>query len=810
MLRALLFVSSLHPLQCTVARRPRVLRPVCPRAHVEVNVSLERRVSASRRFRRRGDVASARRSLEAVDNLSRREAAEYVVEEACVRAAELVYCGDDATALLRGAEEMLDTQMQANARAPAAIAAALRVTRAGAAKHRKWALGICERAFNMVPIDATELDAVMLALVGACVAAQDVDKAAKFVATMKQRGYEPCERTRANMLHAYAKTGRVNDAKLMANGTSLTPAHMAALAGAYAKAGRHARALDALDDALSVHGAHSCSKCVPLLRAVLQSCVNARDSRGAKHIHSALIAAQATPSANVIKLLLSAAFAGGDANLGEQILFGDDGGVGVRYTKGADDLNRMVAAASRTPALSQRARGREALRLFERAKSVRSPDVNAYNVLVAALARCGALGDARLIVYRDMPRARVGANIVTYNSLLHACVVAARPYVALELWPDIRPHANQVSYNTLINLAAECNARELLDAVLDEMRSVAHVSLDAQAVAALLKHYRRTRDAEGARRVVAMYQRSQRAARAPTCRAPLPLDSVVYVSLLTLLLECRREQEAVTLFGLLVVRNAGGVRAYNAMLQHFGARARDAPRALELLASMKRRRVAPDATSYTIAIRAAAASQRLSLALRLLAEMTDVGLGAADTYAWTATITACGRAARPKLALELLGHMSAETAGAPRPDAATYNAAIYAVGMNARDGWHAALAVYDALSRQQAVSADHVTYSALASVALKHRRDVVETHIVEHVLARLESRLAQLRHLRDAADKDAKRARARSAVARVPARAEIRKLNAKLKRVRWLLRNLRGEASSGGGEQGGADGNHTV
>ena len=784
----LLFAPTLY--QRLPRRRPRfrALSPrlpcVCAQAgtdHVAVQVS------TSKRLRRLGNTAEARAALDRV-RAQERACAEYVDEDANVRVAQLLTVSNDGARLIAGANDILDDLEHGRILPPAAIAAASRVARAAATLHpsqRDPAVVFADRAFELLTrsrlATSDSVGSAVEALVGICAVTNNHAKAKQFVAQTERRfGYKQSDNMRSLLLLAASAAGNVEEAGVIADeferrGEPLPSKSFAALAGEFASAGKHARAVDTLNSALELYGAGYVAGNDDLMLAVLHSCERANDARAARRVYDALKSTNTAPLPNVIAALLRAAFAGGDAKLGETLLLDEAEGVARKYKRGLDDLNRMVSAASRAPALSRRARAKEAQRLFERARTLQRADVGEYNVLLGVLARLGALSEARYVVDHLMAARRVAPNIVTYNTLLNACVVAGQPYTALQVFSDMRLQANQVTYNTLLNLAAESGTRELVDAVLRAMRSVREVEMGPAAVATLLKFYRRERDPDGARAAVAQLQAEQRRRGASPYAAPAP---AVYVALLTIYLENRRHAEAVSLFGLLVLRRVGGPRPYNVLLQHHGARRRDAPRALQILAMMKRRGVAPDATSYTIAIRAAAAANKFALALRLLAEMQDVGAAAADTYAWTAVIDASGHAGRPNVALELLAQMRRGAPGAPHPDIAAYNAAIYAVGMNTRAGWRAARGVFE-LATRDGCRPDDVTYSALASVALRHRHQVREREVVSKIERALADRLERLR-----AEDGAVRRRKRSGV------GEVKKLKAKLKRIRWLLENI--------------------
>lgn len=755
-------------------------------------------VSASRRFRRRDDYDAARRALNGVP-ASQRKCAEYVTEAAVVRAAEALRGGERN--LLDMAQEIFRELQRAQVHAPRAVAAPLRVLRAAVVAGDVNESKVCKLAdvmyIHMMQSSMEEpLDTALEALAGVCAAVGADDALVGYLdKASRKRGYKSGPRIRALKLSAHLKAGNVDAAASAAadmekRGEPAAPESMSALAGAYAAAGRHARAIESLDTACSTQGMHSVARDSTLLCAVLKSCERARDARGARRVYDLLRESDSQPPSYVVRALLGAASAGGDARLFEAVLLDETSGISARYKRSNDDLNRMVAAASRASARSPHARAKEVRRLFDRACEIVRPDLGAYNVFVSALARAGALDKAKHVVFREMPSMYVEPNVVTHNALLHACVVANEPYEALRIWVDLeyegRP-TNQVTYNTLINLAAECGVRELLDSALNRMQHLSSIALDTATVATILKYYRRVRDADAARAVVGMLQRRQRAARIETRTAPtsLPLDPVVYVSLLTILLECGERHAAITLFGLLCVRRVGGARPFNILMQHEGVRARNADRALTILAAMKRLHVAPDATTYTVAIRAAASAQRLQLALRLLSEMQDVGAAAADTYAWTAVMDACGRARRPRIALDLLSQMRRGAAGAPAPDIAAYNAAIYAVGMGAlpKAGWRAALGVYGLAKRDTVVTPDEVTYSALASVALKHRHRVREREVLVDIQSALDSKLQRIR----AENKRGSRRRP----------GETPKLARKLKRISWLLNTISNETEQG-------------
>ena len=787
----ILFTSSCY--RRLPKRRPRTaavtpLHAPCACAQAGID-QVTVQVSASKRLRRVGNIVEAREALEKV-RVNKRACVEYAVEDANLSAALLLRDSNNGSKLIAGATNILDVLENSRVTAPAAISAALRVVRAAATLHasqRNVSRALADRAFNLLNrsrySDAESIGPAVESLAGICAVLGDYREANKFVTLLERRfGYERGEKVRSLLLLAASGAGEVEIAsKLVADfekrGESPPPNAYAALAGAYADAGKHVHALDTLNSVLQMHGPHGVAKNDNLMLGVLRSCERTSDARAARRIYEALKSSNTSPLPNIIRALLRAAFAGGDAKLAETLLLDEINGVADKYKIGQDDLNRMVSAASRSPTLSKRARAIEAQRLFDRAAKVRHAGTGEYNVLIAALARVGASNEARFVVERSMPKNHVRPNIVTYNTLLHACVVAGRPYVALEIFGKMRTQANQVTFNTLINLAAESGEREVLDCVLAEMRRFPDVELGTTAVASILKFYRRERDVESARAVVSMHQKEQR------LRGLSPyaeLQAVVYMTLLLIYLENNCHAEAISLFGLLVIRRVGGARPYNALLQHHGARRRDSQRALQILSMMKRIGVAPDATSYTIAIRAAARAKKLALAQRLLGEMQDVGAAAADTYAWTAVIDASGHAGQPEVALELFEQMRSGAPGAPHPDIAVYNASIYAVGMNSRSGWRAALRVYN-LVEIDGCAPDDVTFSALASVALRHRHRVKERDMVVEIEKALQNRLERLRN--------EERQRGASGMRR-KGPGEMKKLKDKLKRIRWLLDNL--------------------
>lgn len=572
---------------------------------------------------------------------------------------------------------------------------------------------------------------------------------------------------------------------IVARGVGADERSFAIVISAFQRAGMHGAVMRCLDAALSN----------PEVRlnwfvfsGALASCARVGDATHARRIYSELLRAGIRPSRGALSCVLDAAIRGNDVQLGLDVLY--DFMQQRRIVPARDQVNKLIALCGRVGANG--GGGEDAvLRILETMTSKLEvvPDIGTYNAAIAALGRTKNMKTARYLLDIRIPQLGLKPNVVTYNSLMHACGLVGNVYVSFELLQDMHNSAlipNQVSYNILLDQCARAGESELCARVLSDMKLAQGVGLESKSVSSLLQLFRSSRDVDAAISIVAWVENDS---------GRESLDTPVYNMLISICFDNNRQAHAIGLIGMLFVERRVDTGTYNAAISYAGIRRKNVAWAFRIFDFMKvSRRAVPDAMTYSTLIRCCSLNGQIEKAFRLLAEMQDVGLGVGDTFAWTAVIDGCGRSGQWERALEILNYMQQQGDTSPkrgeslslrfrglvpRPSIETYNAALYAAGVGG-GGWKGAKLVYDLLGADPGVSADHVTYSSLASAILENQDNTQDVATVERVVVGLQKSAQQLR-------KEKKLLREKSkGIAKT-----LKRIDAKVSRLQWYLGILR-------------------
>lgn len=412
-------------------------------------------------------------------------------------------------------------------------------------------------------------------------------------------------------------------------------------------------------------------------------------------------------------------------------------------------------------------------------------DLGVMNAVMSSLVRLGQLDDVHKVLNEGLAERGLRPDVACYNSAIRALGLAGQVGKAVAMVDEmvatgVQP--DQVTYNSLLEVARTCGNTAMREAVLKEIERNPNLKMDMIATTVILKGLRERRDGGGVLRL-----------HVDALAAGTVWDAKAYGLVLSILFESGRSHDAIGLFGWLMWRGLDRRNMYNVMMHHLGRGANGYEICEMLLRKLRGRAGGPDEFSYTSLIKICSRHGRLDRAFKLVGEMQDVGVGMSDRFAWTAVIDGCGRDGRWERGIEVLRMMRSEECAynlIPTPTTACYNAALYAAGIHGGD-LEEALKLFQWLREDGFAKADAVSFSAMASIFLRHRRRITDMAVVEFVLSELvgivkeEVRLLSCRHAVNRRGKGT----VRFAFGRRLDEVEVRKLQAKIKRLSWLVQN---------------------
>lgn len=594
-------------------------------------------------------------------------------------------------------------------------------------------------------------------------------------------GFEANVVSGSALLAAYAKCGKIDCVEevfqdLQLRKVLLNERAYTSVISAYHRSGKHAKVIECFHAAMS---SDSVEPNIFLFSGALASCCKAKDVVNARNIFEAMARYNVRPTEEVFETLFEIALRTGDIQLGSEILI-DWAPKQAFFAPKLDYFNKLIAACKKS--LTSPEKTVNCLKTIVKQLSegtTLKPDVVTLNALISSFAKLGCFAEAQLVLERDFQKYGLHPDVVTYNTLMHSLGKVKGSKFALKVYRFMQKNGvepNEFTYNTLFNILLEAGETDTVAMITRNMKRDTEAEESLQ-LSTQLKLFRTMQDPESALRE--FYR---------AVNADQRIDSFTYGLMLKLLLECDCEEQAITLFGMLVWRRVATPSIFNIVMDHCAQTRRDPLRCLEMFEAMKKKGVAPDGTTYSILIHACARIGLIDRAFRLLGEMQDVGIGLGETHAWTSLIDGCGRAGQWERATDLLKSMHdgrSRQRFIPPPTTACYNAAIYAAGMRG-GSWTKALEVYNLLMADEDRHADFVTYSAMASTILQNRYDIIEWDIVREIYRGLVRfvRLGMEEQEAGAVSRPARRQRSPDGKADKPS---SKKLLQKTKRLSWLL-----------------------
>lgn len=593
---------------------------------------------------------------------------------------------------------------------------------------------------------------------------------------------------------------------MVAHGLKLNERAYICLISACHKAGRHARVWYHFANVINDP---EIQPTVYLFSGVVSSCCRAGDTIHARIAVDAMVSRDIMPGAAILDNVFGLAVRVGDVNLATDVLFK----WGVRdasFRPTADHIIKFIASAGRN---RKEIPVSQAVQLVRRAVADMrdvlriAPELQVLNAAADALARLGYVKEAANILTDDLTSYGFTPDVTSFNALIRVFGGAREPREAAKVLRLMRQEGiqpDQATYNALLRAAHIGGDTQMAQALLVEIDQNPKLSMDATVTMTVLKRMREARDSGG---VMALHARS--------VRKNVLLNGKAYGAVLATLTENGREQDAISVFGWLLCRGLGSVTVFNVMIHQFGRRLDVHGGGYDvverLFAAMKRRGLALDEVTYTSMIRACCKHGRLDRAFRLLGEMQDIGVGMADSFAWTTLINGCGQGGQWQRGVDLLRLMRSSGGSSsliPPPSTPCYNAALYAAGVHG-SCWRTSLDIFKALMADPAVCPDAVSYSAMASIILKHRFHITEIGVVAEVLRNLQ-RIVEKERGRGEGLREGGKGRDGKRLARDGDKisldgAEIKKLQGKIRRLNWIVQMKNGLRSAANWEHDEGD-----
>lgn len=472
-----------------------------------------------------------------------------------------------------------------------------------------------------------------------------------------------------------------------------------------------------------------------IITAVLKSCISAHDSSNAVLVFKKMEKDGINPTAGILEAMLKIGFNTNDTHIGERLLFE----YFPRYrtfkmTSG--QVGRLISCYKADPKLNNAERAAGAARVFRKILSddIIPLDIVICNCFVSTLCGVGRVSEALKFVVYEFPKLKLDPDVYTYNSLIHGYKITNNPTDALSILQIMqrqRIAPNQVTYNSLLDTLPGSGFKDARQKILREIEDNPRLEMDDVTFTTQLKRYREQQNTQA---VVGVHQKA--------VASGTMLDAKTYGLLLSILLENGLAPTAISIFAWLFYQRRASVETLNTMLEY--ACRVQISEALTMFKAMKIKAIVPNAITYTIMIRGAVQSGMVNLAFRLLAEMQDVGCGLQDPFAWTALIDGCGKAGQWERGVELFDSMSTQQPShlVPAPTTATYNAALYAAGVQG-ENLKTALRIFDELKKNPQQKPDSVSFSAMASTVLRNQEDA-DIRLVEEIICNLQQTVEQM------------------------------------------------------------------
>lgn len=585
-----------------------------------------------------------------------------------------------------------------------------------------------------------------------------------------------------SLMFARGKLGDVNRAEALVDHMSKSGIHInerayACLIGLCYRKERHTQVVHYFKHVLADK---NLQLTLHLTSGVIASCCRVGDGTHARLVIDALISRDVPLDDTTLDSVFGMALRIGDVNLAADLLF--------KWSHHSESFSLSSRLVARLIATAGRNRARnpsdevvsfvwDVVNRAEHNLGIQL-DISVFNAVADALARLGRPDEAMAVLSDEFSKRGFKADVRSYNSLVRVLGRAQKLREAISIVCNMPQHGvepNQVTYNSLLQAAHENGDITVVRSVIAEIERNPDLHMDAIATTTVLSRLRSARNADAVRDLHAQNAREGRV-----------LDRKAYGTILATLIECKRDTDAIGVLGWLLYRGLGGTTVFNVLIHQFGRRPHGYETAERLFSYMKRQAIVADEVTYTSMIRTCCKHKRLDRAFRLLGEMQDVGVSMADCFAWTALIDGCGRGGQWERGIDLLRQMRSSTSAKslmPSPTTPCYNAAIYASGIHG-DCWRTTLEVYKALMTDKSVTPDAVSFSAMASVVLRHRFHLSEMGIVKEVLNNLNRIIAKHR-------KSKPRSKHTEGNDGRPDRVdgvEVKKLVVKAKRLSWIVK----------------------
>eukprot|EP00177_Eucheuma_denticulatum_P002740 GFKZ01004929.1.p1 GENE.GFKZ01004929.1~~GFKZ01004929.1.p1 ORF type:complete len:846 (-),score=118.12 GFKZ01004929.1:302-2797(-) len=592
-----------------------------------------------------------------------------------------------------------------------------------------------------------------------CATAKSLTFAEYFLGTAREKfSFQPDVISGTSLLNAFVKCGELSRLEevyeeMKGRGVIVNERAYALIISAYYQKGHHDKVIKCFEEVLE---SNSLQLNAFLISGVIASCVRAKDTDGVKLVYDAILKESVPLTEFLLLSMFEVAIRKGDMTFGSEILF-DWGATHGLPVVSPQSCSKLIAVGKKSSKASVQQTVVEVRRIVTRMKNEAGvmPTVAVFNALISTYVKLGLLAEARRVLEVDFAEHGLTPDIVTYNTLIHGFGMSSRPELALKALQVMKRRGiqpNDATYNIMADLVLEHKHFDLSKLMSTDAEADDGAGINADSVAAQFKILRGSKSGD---RTIELYRRC--------VQSGVRLESVVYGLILSTLVECGLMDEAKGIVGFLFVHKRLTTELANVMIELWKRWDEGGKFGMRMLEKLKQLGIAPDEITYTSVIVASSRNGLLDRAFRLLGEMQDVGLTLRDTHAWCAIIDGCGKCGQWERGLEVLKSMRAGKGGGMVPKASLecYNAGLYGAGMCG--GWDGVMEIWGLMGEEGLC--DGVSLSAMGSCVLKNRFRIREWGVVREVYEKME-RWVEMGEGR---------------------KAEVKKLERKMVRMKWLL-----------------------